>query len=205
MSSRDYWEQVYTSKTADKLGWYAPHLQISIDWIAKLGLAADAAIIDVGGGASTLVDDLLVAGYRSITVLDISPTALSTARQRLGRKSTLVTWLNADITTAKLPDRTYELWHDRAVFHFLTEPSDQSAYRHRLLSALQPNGHVIIGTFAPEAPPKCSGLPVQRYSKEQLVDELGAEFVLVDHVKELHITPGGVEQMYQFCELRRIA
>jgi len=205
MGSRDHWEQVYRSKTADKLGWYAPHLQTSIGWIDSLGLPADSPIIDVGGGASTLVDDLLDAGYRSVTVLDISATALSIVQERLGRKANLVTWLSADITTAELPDRAYALWHDRAVFHFLTEPNDRRVYLRKLSNSLRPNGYAIIGTFAPEAPPKCSGLPVQRYSKEQLVDELGAEFVLVNHIKELHITPGGVEQMYQFCEFRRIA
>jgi len=204
MNRRDHWEQVYRSKTADKLGWYAPHLQTSIDWIKKLGLSADSPIIDVGGGASTLVDDLLDAGYRSITVLDISAKALSMVQERLGEQSSLVTWLNADITTAELPDQAYMLWHDRAVFHFLIEPNDRNAYRQNLLTALQPNGHVVIGTFAPEAPPRCSGLPVRRYSKEQLADELGAELVLVNHAKELHITPGGVEQMYQFCEFRRV-
>lgn len=205
MSRQDHWEQVYKSKTLDKLGWYAPHLQTSVDWIENLGLSADSPIIDVGGGASTLVDDLLDAGYRSVTVLDISEKALSAVRERLGAKSDLVTWLSADITTARLPDQKYELWHDRAVFHFLTDPKDRNAYRQNLLTALKVDGHVIIGTFAPEAPPKCSGLPVRRHSKQQLVDELGSEFVLVNHVKELHITPGGVEQMYQFCRFRRIA
>ena len=205
MSRQDHWEQVYGSKTTDKLGWYAPHLRTSIEWIQGLGLSADSPIIDVGGGASTLVDDLLDAGYRSITVLDISKQALSTVRDRLGGRSDLVTWLRADITTAGLPDREYELWHDRAVFHFLTEEQDRIAYRQNLLTALQINGHVVIGTFAPEAPPRCSGLPVRRYGRHQLADELGREFALVNHVKELHVTPGGVEQMYQFCQFRRIA
>jgi SAM-dependent methyltransferase len=180
-------------------------LRTSINWIEQLGLSADSTIIDVGGGASTLVDDLLDAGYRSITVLDISKEALSTVQKRLGEKSNLVSWLSADITTAGLPCREYELWHDRAVFHFLIESKDRNAYRQNLLKALQLNGHVIIGTFAPEAPPKCSGLPVRRYGEQQLADELGSEFALVNHVKDLHITPGGVEQVYQYCQFRRIA
>ena len=204
MNRRDHWQQVYKSKAIDQLGWYAPHLQTSIDWIEKLGLPADSSIIDIGGGVSTLVDDLLDAGYRSVTVLDISETALSIVRERLGTKSNLITLLSADITTAVLPDREYALWHDRAVFHFLTESSDRIAYRQNLLRALELNGHVIIGTFAPEAPPRCSGLPVRRYSKEQLVDELGVEFILVNHAKELHVTPSGVEQMYQFCQFRKV-
>lgn len=205
MDRQDHWEQVYRSKATDKLGWYAPHLQTSIEWIDDLGLFPDSPIIDVGGGVSTLVDDLLGAGYRSITVLDISNRALSKAKDRLERKSTLVTWLTADITKVELPEHQYELWHDRAVFHFLTEAGERLAYKRNLLSALRLNGHLIIGTFAPEAPAKCSGLPVQRYSKQQLVDEMGSDFSLVGDVKELHITPGGVEQMYQFCRFQRIA
>ena len=205
MSNREHWEKAYTSKAADELGWYSPHLRTSIDWIEQLGLSADSTIIDVGGGASALVDDLLDAGYRSITVLDISQKALSTVQERLEEKSDLVNWLRADITTAELPCREYELWHDRAVFHFLIESKDRNAYRQNLLKALKPNGHVIIGTFAPEAPPKCSGLPVRRYGEQQLADELGSEFALVNHVKELHVTPGGVEQEYQYCQFRRIA
>jgi len=205
MRIREHWEKAYRSNAADELGWYSPHLRTSIDWIKQLGLSADSTIIDVGGGASTLVDDLLDAGYRSITVLDISNKALLTVQERLGEKSDLVSWLSEDITTAGLPCREYELWHDRAVFHFLIESHDRDAYRQNLLRALKLNGHVIIGTFAPEAPPKCSGLPVRRYGEQQLVDELGPEFALVNHVKDLHVSPGGVEQVYQFCQFRRIA
>ena len=204
MKRQDHWQHVYTTRATDEVGWYAPRLQTSIDWITKLGLSADSPIIDVGCGASTLVDDLLNAGYQSITALDISEQALSLAREQLSSESDLVTWLTADITTVELPAQEYELWHDRAVFHFLTEPEDRNSYRKNLLAALKPNGHVIIGTFAPEAPPKCSGLPVQRYSQQQLVDELGPEFALVNHLKEIHVTPGGIEQMYQYCQFRRL-
>ena len=203
MDRKKHWEQVYSTKSTEKLGWYKPHLQTSLTWIKELNLAADAPIIDVGGGASTLVDDLLDAGYRSITVLDISEKALSSVRARLGKKTELVTWLNCDITSVDLPTHHYELWHDRAAFHFLTELDQQRKYRDKLLKALKPGGRLIIGTFAPEAPPKCSGLPVQRYSQEQLGDTLGGEFELVRHQKEQHITPGGVEQMYLYCHFRR--
>lgn len=203
MSEKDHWEQVYSTKPTEKLGWYEPHLQISLSWIKGLSLALDAPIIDVGGGASTLIDDLLAAGYRSITVLDISEKALSSAKARLGKKAGLVTWLDGDITSVHLPMHSYELWHDRAAFHFLTMLEQQRKYRDNLLKALKPGGHLIIGTFAPEAPPKCSGLPIQRYSPEQLENTLGGEFELKRHHKELHITPGGVEQMYLYCHFRR--
>ena len=204
-ASQDHWEQVYSTKTTEKLGWYEPHLQTSLSWIKGLSLSVDAPIIDVGGGASTFVDDLLDAGYRSITVLDISEKALSSVKVRLGKKSERVTWLDGDITSVDLPTDHYDLWHDRAVFHFLTVLDQQRKYRDNLLKALKPDGHLIIGTFAPEAPPKCSGLSVQRYSPEQLENTLGGEFELIRHHKELHITPGGVEQMYLYCHFRKTA
>ena len=204
MDRIQHWEQVYSTKPTERLGWYKPHLQTSLTWIRELNLTADAPIIDVGGGASTLVDDLLDAGYLSITVLDISEKALSSVRARLGKKAELVTWLNGDITSIDLPTRHYELWHDRAVFHFLTEPDQQRRYQDNLLRALRPGGNLIIGVFAPEAPPRCSGLPVQRYSQEQLHETLGEEFELVNHRKEQHVTPGGLEQMYVYCHFHRI-
>lgn len=204
MNHNKHWEQTYSSNQTEALGWYTPHLQTSLSWIQELGLDANAPIIDVGGGASTLVDDLLEAGQRSITVLDISDKALSLARARLGEKAKLVKWLEGNITSLDLPTQYYELWHDRAVFHFLTEAGQQRKYRDRLLSALKPRGHLIIGTFTTEAPPKCSGLPVQRYNQKQLENTLGGEFELMRHNKELHITPGGVEQMYLYCHFRKI-
>jgi ubiquinone/menaquinone biosynthesis C-methylase UbiE len=203
MQMKEHWEQVYSTKPSERLGWFKPHLLISLTWIEALGLGLDAPIIDVGGGASTLVDDLLDAGYKSITILDISENALSSVRTRLGEKAEQVSWLNGDITSVELPAQRYELWHDRAVFHFLVEPDQQRQYRDNLLRALKPDGHVIIGTFAPEAPPKCSGLPVQRYDHEKLEETLGEEFKLQRHHKELHVTPGGVEQMYLYCHFRR--
>jgi len=203
MSHKDHWEQVYSTGPTEKLGWYVPHLKTPLNWIKGLGLAVEAPLIDVGGGASTLVDDLLDAGYRSITVLDISEKALSAVKARLGKKADLVTWLVGDITSIELPKQHYELWHDRAVFHFLVQLEQQRKYRDNLLRALRPGGHLIIGTFAPEAPPKCSGLPVRRYSPEELQNALGGEFELEHHQKELHVTPGGVEQMYLYCQFRR--
>ncbi|WP_280554502.1 class I SAM-dependent methyltransferase [Halomonas sp. 25-S5] len=203
MSQKDHWEQVYTSKATEELGWYEPHLRTSLNLIQGLGLAMDASIIDVGGGSSTLVDDLLDAGYRSITVLDISERALSLAKKRLGSKAELVTWWVGDMEEIDLPEGHYDVWHDRAVFHFLTGADQQHDYRDKLLRSLAPGGHFVVGTFAPEAPPTCSGLPVQRYSPEQLEATLGESFELIHHRKALHMTPGGVRQMYLYCHFRK--
>ncbi|MDH3715461.1 MAG: class I SAM-dependent methyltransferase [Gammaproteobacteria bacterium] len=203
MNRKNHWDNVYAGKSTSALGWYELHLRTSLSWIKALNLAVDAPLIDVGGGASTLVDDLLDAGHRSITVLDISEQALSSARTRLGKKADLVTWLAEDITSVELPAHRYAVWHDRAVFHFLTELEQQRQYRANLVHALQPGGLLIIGTFALEAPPRCSGLPVHRYSQEQLSNTLGEEFKLVKHHKELHVTPGGVEQVYLYCQFSK--
>jgi SAM-dependent methyltransferase len=205
MTQKDHWEQTYETIATEKLGWFTPHLQTSLNWIKELSLTTDAPIIDVGGGASTLVGDLLEAGYGSITVLDVSEKALSSVKARLGKRAKLVEWLEGDITTIDLPAEYYDLWHDRAVFHFLNEPGQQRQYRDRLLSALKPGAHLIIGTFAPEAPARCSGLPVQRYSQERLANTLGGAFELIRQKNELHVTPGGIEQMYLYCHFRKMA
>lgn len=202
MGRKEHWEGVYSSKPSDRLGWYKPRLQTSLEWITTLGLDPVAPIIDVGGGASTLIDHLLDDGHTSITVLDIAEPALDLLRKRLGDKGAAVNWLCGDITMIDLPENAFELWHDRAVFHFLTEAADRERYKANLCRALRPGGHVIIGTFAPEAPPKCSGLPVQRYDLDQLCGTLGNEFDLQRHQKEMHVTPGGVEQMYLYCAFR---
>jgi SAM-dependent methyltransferase len=203
MNQKDHWQQVYSTRQTDNLGWYKPHLTTSMSWIKALNLAPEDPVIDVGGGVSTLVDDLLELDYQSVSVLDISDHAISAARQRLAKKAAMVTWLVGDITSIDLPTNYYKLWHDRAVFHFLTEQEQQQKYRHNLLKSLKPGGYLVIGTFAPEAPAICSGLPVQRYSPEQLVKALGEELELMRHHKELHITPGGVEQMYLYCQFRK--
>jgi SAM-dependent methyltransferase len=202
MGRKEHWEGVYSSKPSERLGWFKPRLQTSLEWITTLGPDPDTPIIDVGGGASTLIDDLLDIGYSSITVLDIAEPALDLLKTRLGEKDSVVDWLCGDITNIDLPENAFELWHDRAVFHFLTEAEDRERYRGNLCRALRPGGHMIIGTFAPEAPPKCSGLPVQRYDVDLLRDTLGEEFELQRHQKEMHVTPGGVEQMYLYCAFR---
>lgn len=202
MSRQEHWEQVYSSKPTDRLGWYKPRLQTSLDWITSLALDPEEPIIDVGGGASTLVDDLLGRGYTDVTVLDLAGPALDLIKTRLGEQSSAVTWLCGDITEIELEENAFQLWHDRAVFHFLTEPDDRGRYLANLKRALRPGGYLVIGTFAPEAPPKCSGLPVQRYDVDLLRKTLGGEFLLQRNQKEMHVTPGDVEQMYLYCEFR---
>lgn len=204
MTTREHWEQVYSSIPSEKVGWYTPHLQLSLQWIKRCSLPREASIIDVGGGASTLVDDLLEEAYRSITVLDLSGTALALARKRLGEKAESVNWLEGDITDVDLPIAYYDLWHDRAVFHFLTAPEERRRYIRNLVRATKPGSHVVIATFSPEAPPRCSGLPVERYSANDLGGVLGSRFELKQHHREMHVTPGGVEQMYLYCHFVRI-
>lgn len=204
MDRKAHWEQVYSTRMAEKLGWYKPRLDTSLTWVKELGLDKSAPIIDIGGGASTLVDDLVDDGYESITVLDIADQALETSKKRLGRQSQLVMWLSGDVTSYSLPPNRFALWHDRATLHFLTNADQRTAYRENLLQSLQPGGYVIAGVFAPDAPPKCSGLPVERYDADGLASFLGDEFKLLRHHNELHVTPGGVEQMYQYCLFQRL-
>lgn len=200
--AKPHWENVYGTRAPDRVGWYKPHLDTSLAWIRSLELDTDAPIIDVGGGASTLVDDLLHAGYRDLTVLDIAESALQQSKTRLGEQASKVDWIAADVTGTALPASHFALWHDRAVFHFLTAIEDQHRYRDQLVSALRPGGYLLIGTFAPEAPPTCSGLPVERYDPGKLAGALGAGFELLRQQKEMHVTPGGVEQMYLYALLR---
>ncbi len=200
---KSHWAQVYSRTLEGRHGWYTPHLQASLCWINQIEMQLYAPIIDVGCGDSTFAEDLLQEGYRSITVLDLCGKALSTLKERLGKKQGQVTWLEEDIRSADLPKHYYELWHDRAVFHFFTDEEQQQQYREQLYNALKPGGHLILGTFAPEAPPKCSGLPVRRYTVEELENFLGDEFILQQHSKRQHVTPGGSGQMYLFCHFQR--
>ncbi len=202
MSSRSHWDTVYQTKPADQVSWYRPHLERSLAFIERVAPERAAAIIDVGGGESTLVDDLVAAGYEDVTVLDIAPTAIAGARARLGDAAERVHWLAADITTVELPAERYDVWHDRAVFHFLTRPEDRAAYVRRALRAVRPRGYVVVATFGPEGPEKCSGLPVVRYDADHLHDEFGAAFRLVDSTVELHRTPSGATQQFTYCFCR---
>ena len=205
MSNTKHWDEIYSSKPSDKVGWYTPHLDTPLNWIEGLNLEPDEAIIDVGGGASTLVDDLLAKGHKDITIVDLSRRAIQLTQERLGKISSLVTWLQGDVTRLELPDHYYRLWHDRAVFHFLLEPEIRQRYKDALLEALQMDGFFILGTFAPEAPPRCSGLPVQRYDAQSLARLFGSEFELRLSQYEPHVTPSGIEQAYVYCLFQRTA
>ena len=204
MQSKDHWEKVYTTKATNTVSWFQSHADLSLDIIRLTHQGRDAGIIDVGGGASTLVDDLVANGYTDLTVLDLSGTALSAARKRLGVQESKVRWIEADITKVDLPASRYDIWHDRAVFHFLTDPADRAAYVKTVLRSVKPGGHVIVATFAEDGPLQCSGLPVMRYSPDELHDQFGAAFQLLDHRKEEHHTPSGAVQQFIYCYCLRI-
>lgn len=203
MQSKDHWEQVYTTKATSGVSWFQEHARQSVQLIARAGLARDAGIIDVGGGASTLVDDLLDEGYTKVTVLDLSEAALAASQSRLGQRTDDVSWLVGDITRMKLPRHAYDVWHDRAVFHFLTMPQEREAYVQAVLRAVKPGGHVIVATFAEDGPEKCSGLPVMRYSADGLHAEFGAPFTLLQQEREEHHTPLGTVQQFIYCLCRK--
>jgi ubiquinone/menaquinone biosynthesis C-methylase UbiE len=203
MGQKQHWEHVYTSKAADNVSWFQKHADQSLALIQSTGLSESAAVIDVGGGASVLVDDLLAAGFKDLTVLDISPAALEVAKQRLGNDANSIHWMVGDITEIVLPENRFDIWHDRAVFHFLTEPAARQAYVEQVMRAVRPNGHVIIATFAEDGPEKCSGLPVMRYCPETLHAEFGKAFHLVKHSQEVHHTPFGTEQQFVYCYCRK--
>ncbi|MBR1130480.1 class I SAM-dependent methyltransferase [Bradyrhizobium iriomotense] len=197
-----HWENVYATKGETEVSWYQDSPAISLAMIRAANSDHDAAIIDVGGGASRLVDALLQDGYRRLTVLDLAANALDVAKQRIGEAASTIDWIVADATTWR-PTRTYDVWHDRAAFHFLTDPDDRAAYVERLRSAVRPGGQVIIATFAPDGPEKCSGLPVQRHDSTSLAAELGPAFELVETQREMHHTPWQSTQAFQFSRFRR--
>ena len=202
MESKAHWEHLYATQPVDNVSWFQAHADLSLRFIRGIGAPKTASIIDVGGGASTLVDDLLRDGYSALTVLDLSGQALAAARQRLGARANAVDWIEADVTQVVLPVHAYDVWHDRAVFHFLTSPQDRLAYVETVLRAVKPGGHVIVATFAEDGPSQCSGLPVARYSAEALHREFGAPFLLVEHAKEEHRTPAGAVQKFVYCYCR---
>lgn len=203
MQSKDHWEQVYTSKPEDGVSWFQEHARQSVELIARTGVSKDASVIDVGGGASTLVDDLLADGYRRLTVLDLSEAALAASRKRLGERASSVTWLAGDVTQHVFARHSYEVWHDRAVFHFLTSREEREAYVAAVLRAVKPGSHVIVATFAEDGPEKCSGLPVMRYSPDGLHAEFGAPFTLLQQEREEHRTPFGTVQKFIYCLCRK--
>lgn len=202
MDTQTHWEKIYTEKAPDAVSWYRPHLETSLTLIEQAAASISASVIDVGGGESTLVDDLLGRGYENVTVLDISQTAIDANRKRLGKASERVHWLVADVTNVELEPSAYDVWHDRAVFHFLTAPVDRVAYVRQVARAVKRGGHVIVSTFGPEGPTKCSGLEVVRYDAESLHREFGVHFRLLGSSKELHQTPFGTIQQFLYCYCR---
>lgn len=202
MDRKHHWEQVYETKPADSVSWFQPHAELSLGLIRAVTTDQRSAIIDVGGGASTLVDDLLADGYTDLSVLDLSGAALEVARKRLGEKARHVTWIESDITKASLARHRFDVWHDRAVFHFLTDAGDRQAYVAQVLRAVRPGGHVIVASFAEDGPEKCSGLDVMRYSPDALHAQFGGAFKLLGHERETHHTPAGKEQLFTYCYCR---
>ena len=198
----NHWNDVYRKKRFDSVSWYAPHLEESLRLITTLCTDPNAAIIDVGGGESTLVDDLLARGYTDLSVLDISATAIDFTKKRLGEQAASVHWHVADITRADFGNRRFDLWHDRAVFHFLTDAESRTAYVHRVRSAVRPGGFVVMATFGPQGPHQCSGLDVVRYDEQSLHGEFGEEFQLMGSETEQHSTPAGTEQQFLYCWCR---
>jgi SAM-dependent methyltransferase len=202
MNARTHWDEIYGENAPNAVSWYLPHLEKSLDLIRKAAPERSASIIDVGGGESTLVDDLLAGGYENITVLDISQTAVDANRKRLGPAAERVSWLVADITKVELDAAAYDVWHDRAVFHFLTAPADRVAYVRQAARAVCHGGHLIVSTFGPEGPQKCSGLDVLRYDAQALHSEFGGHFRMVESSKELHQTPFGTVQQFLYCHCK---
>jgi 2-polyprenyl-3-methyl-5-hydroxy-6-metoxy-1,4-benzoquinol methylase len=203
LAAKIHWEAIHRTKAAPELSWYQRQAAMSMDFIRGTGVDRSSAIIDIGGGISSLVDDLLAKGFTCLTVLDVSGSALQATRQRLGESASRVTWIEADITQVLLPERAYSVWHDRAVFHFLTRAEDRQRYLHALRRSLKPGGHAIVATFALDGPSKCSGLDVVRYSPESLAGELGDGFALLESAKERHITPSGAEQRFVYCHFHK--
>jgi len=202
-SRQSHWENVYTSKNESEVSWFQERPALSLALIAEIDAAASSAIIDIGGGASRLVDQLIDRGFNDVTVLDLSATALEAAQARLGERAGRANWLVAD-ATLWAPSRTYAIWHDRAAFHFLTEERDRAAYIARLKQGLKIGGHAIIATFAPDGPEKCSGLPVMRYDAAHLGQTLGPGFKLLQSKGNDHATPWGSHQQFQFSVFQRV-
>jgi SAM-dependent methyltransferase len=195
----EHWEHIYRTKGPDQVSWFQAEARLSRQLIERTVPDRTAPLIDIGAGASTLVDGLLASGYQDLTVLDLSPAALTQAQRRLGEIAARVRWRVADVLTAELPPASFDLWHDRAVFHFLVEPADRARYLAQVRTAVRPGGHILIATFAEDGPLRCSGLPVVRYSPAGLQEEFGASFPLVESHREVHVTPAGTEQAFTIC------
>lgn len=204
MNRTAHWRGVYQSKSPREVSWYREHLTSSLAMIARSGFGAGSALVDVGAGASTLVDDLLEAGWSDLTVIEIAAEAMAATRARLGARAERVKWIEGDILHAQLQEARFDLWHDRAVFHFLIDPEDRRRYVELLEQALRPGGEAIIATFATEGPLRCSGLDVRRYDAADLAGELGEGFQQIESLVEPHETPTGAEQQFLYCRFRRL-
>lgn len=198
-----HWQKIYRAETAESVSWYRPHLDVSIELLELAGLSADSRVIDIGGGASTLVDDLLDRGVRDLSVLDVSDEALAMARKRLGDRAREVNWVVADVLHAVLLSGGFDLWHDRAVFHFLTDPTEAARYARCAAEAVRIGGHAVIGGFAPDGPERCSGLPVTRRSAEDIAGTFAPSFSLLQKREERHRTPAGTEQLFAYALMLR--
>lgn len=204
MGGKEHWERVYGTKTPDAVSWYAPHLVESLAYVQRTGVPKSASVLDVGGGEATLVDDLLDEGYTDVTVLDLSEKALEVCRARLGERAARVRWVAADVLEHDFAPASVDVWHDRAVFHFLTEGDQRRAYVAQVLKALKPGGYCIVGAFGPQGPESCSGLLVARYDAEGLHGEFGQPFQLVESNYSTHVTPWGTAQQFLYCFCRRV-
>lgn len=205
MDRTAHWERVYETKRLDEVSWYDLHLATSLEWIREAAPERESAVIDVGGGASTLAEDLYAEGYRSLTVLDVSERAIAHVRTRMGKAADAIRWIAGDVTQVELPTAAFDVWHDRAVFHFLMEAEDREAYRRQLLKALRPGGEVILATFSLNGPERCSGLPVCRYDASALAAEFGRQFRVVKSATVQHHTPTGGTQEFLYCRMARVA
>jgi SAM-dependent methyltransferase len=203
-AKRSHWNQIYSERTPTGVSWYQAEPTLSLELIRACGLdLSQAALIDVGGGASVLVDRLLSLGCPRPTVLDISATALADDQRRLGADASKVQWIEADITTAELP-ATYDLWHDRAVFHFLIETADREKYHQQLERHLRPGGFLVLASFALDGPERCSNLPVCRYGAESIQAELGPSYKLLETRAERHQTPRQTEQRFNYFRFQKL-
>lgn len=203
MSRQAHWSRVYATKSPDSVSWYRAHLEVALELLAHAGLGPQSRVIDVGGGASTLVDDLLARGVENVTVLDVAAEALAVSRARVGDRATSVRWIAADVLEVPLPAGGFDLWHDRAVLHFLSDPADTELYTQQASRAIASGGHAVISGFAPDGPERCSGLPVVRRSPQDIARLMGAGWSLVEQRTELHLTPGGNPQAFAYALLRR--
>lgn len=201
-TAQHHWNRVYSTRQPDQVSWYAEHLSRSLEFISAAAPDLGARIIDVGAGESTLVDDLLDAGYRNISLLDLSDAALAATRNRLQERQHGLACHVGDVTTLDLSEAHFDVWHDRAVFHFLTDPADRAAYVAQVRRAVKPGGHVIVATFGPAGPLSCSGLDTVRYSADELHGQFGPQFQLLRHELEDHVTPWGTQQQFTYCYCR---